>query len=241
MGKRNTGFQHSRKPMNVIRNFKDVSLHPITFMRITPDELDKADYVLLDELSHNQLGPFVKLYLSKKNFFTVFFTCINFLFFIAVITLSYFYKTTIHLSTGIELFHLLCGILLALFLIPLHELIHKIAYKAQGAERTWIYTNLRKFYFLAIADKFVANRKEFVIIALAPFVIITLILLALLFFLSPSWQLTILGAIVTHNVCCTGDFGLLSYFDFHRSKQLITFDDKQKGATFFYYRKKSSV
>jgi len=213
----------------------------ITFMKIIPEELEKAGYVLLDELGHNQLGPFVKLYLSKKTFFTVFFTSVNFLFFIAVIALAYFYRVTIHLSTGVELLHLLCGIGLAIFLIPFHEFIHELAYKTQGAKRTSYYVNFRKFYFLVMADKFIVNRKEFTIVALAPFVIITLILLVLLFSLSPLWQLTVLSTILTHSICCTGDFGLLSYFDFHRRKQLITFDDKEKKSTFFYYRSKSGV
>jgi hypothetical protein len=210
-------------------------------MKITPEELKKTNYVLLDEISYNQLMPFVKLYLSKKNFSSLFFTCIYLLFFIAFIMLAFFYKITLHVSAGIELLQLLYGILLALFLIPLHELIHMLAYKAQGAQKTWVYVNLRKFYFLAIADKFVANRKEFIVVVLAPFVIITLSLLALLFFLSPLWQLTVLGAIVTHSICCAGDFGLLSYLEVHRNKQLITLDDKQKNSTFFYYRNESSV
>jgi hypothetical protein len=210
-------------------------------MKITPEELCEPNYVLLDELNLNQLGPFVNLYLSKRNFFTVFFISINFLFFIAAISLVYYYKISIHISIGTALNHLLYGVLFALFLIPIHELIHSLAYKIQGAERTHIKVNLKKFYFLAIADKFVANRKEFIIVALAPFVIITLALLALLFFLSPMWQLTVLGTLVTHSICCTGDFGLLSYFDFHKDKQVVTFDDEEKNVTYFYCRAKSNI
>jgi hypothetical protein len=205
-------------------------------MKITPDELKKAGYSLLDELSHSQLGPFVKLYMNKKNAVTIIFTCINFLFFLAIVALILFYKSTRQLSIGLVLLYLLYGIGLALLLIPLHELIHKLAYKAQGARRTSVYVNLRRFYFLAMADKFVANRKEFTIVALAPFVVITLSLLTIVFFLNPLWQVSVLSAIITHNICCTGDFGLLSYFDFHKNKQVITFDDKENKSTFFYCR-----
>jgi hypothetical protein len=33
---------------------------------------------------------------------------------------------------------------------------------------------------------------------------------------------------------CSGDFGLLSYFDVHRDKEMVTYDDKAAGRSYFY-------
>ena len=126
------------------------------------------------------------------------------------------------------------GVIFAFGLIPIHEYIHVLAYKSQGAVRTSYDANLRKFYFMAIADKFVANKKEFQIVALAPFVIISTVLLAVLFLTGQLWSYTILGILFTHTAFCSGDFGLLSYFDFHKDKNIVTFDDKENGITYFY-------
>ena len=78
--------------------------------------------------------------------------------------------------------HFSYGIVIAFVLIPIHEYIHVQAYKWQGAKQTAYDVNWKKFYFMATADQFVASRKEFQIVALAPFVVITALLLFLLFF-----------------------------------------------------------
>ena len=88
------------------------------------------------------------------------------------------------------------------------------------------------------ADKFVTNKKEFMFIALAPFVIINAIFLILLIFVSQPWALTILGVLFTHTAFSSGDFGLLSYFDFHKSLDVVTIDNKEKGESYFYGKKK---
>ena len=137
-------------------------------------------------------------------------------------------------SFGDQFAHLSYGIALAFVLLPLHEYIHVLAYKSQGATNTSYGANLKKFYFMAIADKFVANRKEFTIVALAPFAFITASLVLILYFVSSTWEITILGVLLTHTSMCSGDFGLLSFFAFHKDKDVATYDDKENGVSFFY-------
>jgi hypothetical protein len=109
-----------------------------------------------------------------------------------------------------------------------------LAYKSQGALHTSYDANLKKFYFLAVADKFVANKREFRIVALAPIVVISAVLLILTFFTGPLWTLTVLGALLVHTAFCSGDFGLLSYFDFHKDKDIVTYDDRKERVSYFY-------
>ena len=90
---------------------------------------------------------------------------------------------------------------------------------------------------MALADKFVANRKEFQIVALLPFIVISTTLLILLCFAGQVWSFTILGVLLTHTAFCSGDFGLLSYFDYHKDKDVVTYDDIENRISYFYGKK----
>jgi hypothetical protein len=80
----------------------------------------------------------------------------------------------------------------------------------------------------------VANKKEFQVIALAPFVLITSMLTLLLFLVKGNWILTIAGVLVAHTAMCSGDFGLLSYFEFQKEKAVVTYDDVHAGVSYFF-------
>ncbi|MBK7234060.1 MAG: DUF3267 domain-containing protein [Saprospiraceae bacterium] len=121
-----------------------------------------------------------------------------------------------------------------MLLIPLHEYIHVLAYKSQGATNTSYDVNLKKFYFMALADKFVANKREFKIAALAPFIVITTTLIILLFLANTNLKLTISAVLFAHTAMCSGDFGLLSYFEFNKEKQIVTYDDVENKISYFY-------
>lgn len=72
---------------------------------------------------------------------------------------------------------------------------------------------------MALADKFVANKREFEVVALAPFIIITTSRLILLFVAYTIWTLTISSVLLAHTAMCSGDFGLLRFFEFHKHKE----------------------
>ena len=119
------------------------------------------------------------------------------------------------------------GILIAFAIIPFHEWIHALAYKLVGAKQTSFDVNLKKFYFLAIADKFVANKREFQFVALAPFVIISITLIIVFLLTENTVKILLLSALTMHSACCSGDFALLSYFEFNKDKEIVTYDDKE--------------
>jgi hypothetical protein len=207
-------------------------------MNIKPEELTNNGYVLIDELGHKELIPFVKTYLKKRTPISLFYTAINVLIAAAILFWFWYCYNTEGFFFGNGLSHLSYGFAIAFGLIPLHEYIHVLAYKSQGAPNTSYDANLKKFYFMAIADKFVANKKEFRIVALAPFVVVSAIILILLLFSNQLWTFTLLGILLTHTAFSSGDFGLLSYFDFHKDKNVVTYDDKENGISFFYGKPK---
>lgn len=207
-------------------------------MNLNPDSLEPEGYVLLDKLDHLQLIPFVRMYINKRTRFAMLYMLANLLAFgsAGFFLLRYYRAGEYSLGEGLTYFSF--GIASVFALLPLHEFIHVLAYKAQGAKKTSYDANLKKFYFLAVADRFVANRREFQIVALSPFVIISSIGLLLLNFTSPHWTMTVLGALLIHTSFCSGDFGLLSYFDFHKDMEVVTYDDKDNRVSYFYGLKK---
>jgi hypothetical protein len=203
-------------------------------MKLSPDALATSRYTLLDKLDHHNLIPFIQRYLYKRTFSTLLYLFFNLAGIIGTLVYIIVLIRDGNISIGNSLSHLSYGIALTFLLIPLHEFIHVLAYKSQGAVNTSYDANLKKFYFLAIADKFVASKKEFRIVALAPFVVISIGLFVLFPFVTINWQISLLGIFITHTACCSGDFGMLGYFDYHKDKIILTYDDKEEKTTYFY-------
>jgi hypothetical protein len=205
-------------------------------MRIEPQDLNSSDYILIFKLEHKAIIPFVKENLNKLTFISVFFYGTNTALLAACITIIYKQKVYLNTSIADIIAYFNSGFLFALLLIPIHELIHVLAYKFVGAKETSIDYNLKKFYFLAIANNFVVNKKEFTFVALAPFVLVTSILIASYFFVGTYWQISILSTLFLHSALCAGDFGLLNFFHISKNRNLLLFDDAKNKVSFFYGR-----
>jgi len=207
-------------------------------MNLKPEDLEENGYVLLDEMNHVEIKPFVKKYITKGTWYA-------YLYYLSVL-LSFsfliFFCIKLHHSGNYPISRILLrvsfGVLLTFALIPFHELIHGIAYKLLGAKNTSYDVHLKKFYFLAIADKFVTSKREFQIIALAPFLIISLALLIASFSTGEPWKVTLFTTLTIHSFACSGDFALLSYFEFNKKKNVVSYDDKENKVSFFYGREK---
>ena len=205
-------------------------------MDIKPEELAANGYQLNAQMEHNNIVPFIGLYLKKKTTVTI---CYNlFLISLAVILGFWIYvamtKYGYEISTCLN--YLSYGIALSFVLIPLHEFLHVKAYQWQGAKHTAYVVKLKKLYFLAVADKFVANKKEFTKVALAPLVIISLLGVLVLFFTSIIWSVGILGLLLTHALLSAGDISLVSYFQYYASAEVVTYDDTTLQISYFYHK-----
>lgn len=205
-------------------------------MNLKPEELIPNGYILLEELGHMELVPFVRLYMTKPTKSARIYLASNLIVLCVLLTYLWINYGSPGFQFGDALTHFSYGLALAFCLVPIHEYIHVLAYKSQGAMNTSYDANWKKFYFMAVADQFVANKKEFQMVALAPFVVITITLTILFLFTSVLWSFTILGILLTHTAFCSGDFGLLSYFDFHQDKNLVTYDDRKKKTSYFYFK-----
>ena len=107
-----------------------------------------------------------------------------------------------------------------------------------GAKETSYDMNLRKFYFLAVAHRFVANKTEFHVAALAPLLTISVVLISFIFFAGHSWTIALLTTLMIHGSFCSGDFALLNYFQVNNDQEVVTYNDKENNVSFFYGRAK---
>lgn len=203
-------------------------------MYISPNQLQEEGYTELDVLNHQELLPFVRTYIKKRTAFSIlYYSTTAVAAGLTVFLLVYRIRTpNYHFAN--QFLYACIGFLLTFALVPLHEYIHVLAYHSQGAKQTSYDVNFKKFYFMALADKFVASKKEFQVVALAPFVSISLSLIMALFFVNDNWRMALSVILFMHTSMCAGDFGLLSYFEFHKDKEVVTYDVVNEKITYFY-------
>ena len=123
-------------------------------------------------------------------------------------------------------------------LIVVHEFLHGLALKIEGAPRVSYGGNIKKFIFYAEADQFVMGRKQFEFVALAPFILIKTISLTgiFLFFNVPAVYFFII-LMCLHSLFCAGDMALLAFFYEYKSSEVYTYDSKEEGKSYFYKAK----
>ena len=124
------------------------------------------------------------------------------------------------------------------FLIAIHEIIHALAYKMVGAKKLSFGMRLRKFLFFVMADKQVLSYKQFKIVALAPALTIAALTIAgmALTYNHPMFYF-FLSVFGIHSLFTGGDLGLLTYFENRKNDEILTFDVKEEGKTYFYRKK----
>ena len=82
-----------------------------------------------------------------------------------------------------------------------------------------------------------ASRNGFIFLAVSPFIVVSLLMLAGFIFVGGYASYTYISAMFFHATMCAGDFALSSYFEYHRDMELYTFDDVRNKTSYFYYKK----
>jgi len=211
-------------------------------MKITPPELESPDssYVLEEVLEHDQMIAFLKTHGKQAGVWLWRYRILNLLFFLLLTVLSSYYLAAGKLS-GDQLFQSVSLGFAATFLcIPLHEYLHVLAYRSQGAKNTSYGVDWKHLVFMALADEFVAGYKEFRVIALTPFFCISLLAIVGALVSPVPYSIGFLTALLIHSSFCYGDFGLLNYMKNQGQEDVVTFDRVGEKKTYFYKRKKVS-
>ena len=206
-------------------------------MELRPQDLKKEGYELLSSLQHDEIIPFLKESFQLKSNLVRWFNRWNLLLLGILVGLFILdYLRVEDFKWGIRFLYVSWGVLLSFLLIPLHEFLHSLAYKYVGAKHTSYDANWKKLYFMAMADQFVANHKEFKIVALTPLMVISTGLLVLAAFPIGLWRFAIISILLTHSLFSSGDIALLNYFETYKSKGLVTYDDKSERMSYFFLK-----
>jgi hypothetical protein len=206
----------------------------------TEELLNNSNFELINEVEYSNLKPFIFDEIGKKSFIIkiygilqiaalVILTVIISIYFVGLIK-NGLYKREI-LTIG---FSVLFSFTL---LIPVHELIHATAFLILGKKDIGFGMQWKKFLFYAESNRQVINRKEMVIVALAPFISVLIAGLGcFLFANSKVVSLSGLVIVLLHFMFCGGDFAIISFFNRNKPFEMYTFDDRSLKKSYFFRR-----
>lgn len=195
---------------------------------------DKSQFEQLAMLPYNEMVPFVQEQFKDRTNITRLYIVVNIIILIVMIILGAWQVGAERIGAVVLISATFLGFFASLtVLIPIHEAIHAAAYKWAGAPKVSFGSNWKKFYFYAAADRFVADAKSFKIIALAPFIVISTVLIILIFIVPIWWQWLLWGTLLIHTGACAGDFGMLGFYERYKGKDVFTFDDVTEKKAYF--------
>lgn len=199
------------------------------------DLKDTARFKLIKTLHYTGIIEFVFKNIQNKNLPSRFYTFFNLFILVIIIGLSVSGFQNDLFNFKDYIFSFLWGFLSgSIFVIPLHELIHGLAYKLKGAPKINFGADLGQAIFYVAADNFVIGKKTFFFVAIAPFVTINILALFLINFSGPSSIISILFFLLFHNIMCIGDFAMISFFVENKAKELFTYDDHKERTSYIY-------
>jgi Putative zincin peptidase len=199
-----------------------------------PEDLeDPSKYRQIVTVPYDNLIDFVLDYLRRKSGLMVFFWSVCLLTLVVALTVRInisgyypFKNIMLHSTLGLIVFPLLS--------IPLHEILHVIPFFLAGARKIRVGMELKQYIFYVTAHRYVVNARQFRIIALVPFILVSIALFILVLFLPGLWKWSLSLLLFVHTTMCAGDFALLNLFWLNRKKKIYTWDDADEKMAYFY-------
>jgi uncharacterized membrane protein len=164
-------------------------------------------------------------------------TPVNLLFFVICLLfllLSTYLKAYTIDGTNTFIHWLLGFVILPLLSIPFHEILHIIPYYLMGARNMRVGMDLKQLLVYVTAHRQVASPGQFIIVALVPFLTISIILIAMIVILPGNWKWSLSTFMFVHATMCAGDIALLNFYYVNRDKKIYTWDDADEKIAYFY-------
>ena len=207
--------------------------------RLKPDAetLQKENgYRKILELDFSEMIPFVLENIRLRGIIPFFYMTINALSLLFIIIYAVWSVRVGPLSAGKAFWQILAGVLAgSIAVIPPHEILHGLAYRILGARKIRFGADFQQFIFYVTADHFPISKRELAFLAMTPFVLINMVIIAL----TAAWasHITLFSAslLLSHNIMCIGDFAIISYA-FSQKGTLYTFDDIGNKRSYFFKR-----
>jgi hypothetical protein len=198
-----------------------------------PEELSGGEYVLTGEMTHDTMIEFVvEHFLRKTSWLTRVHHAMSIATLAAIVAVALVqHRGVLH---GLAAF-VLALVTLVLVILPLHELLHAAGYRAVGArDIRWSYS-WRMLAVWVVAHRFVAGTRAFLVVALAPFVVLNPLLIAAAI-VFPQHALYVLFVLLLHLHGAAGDWALMNFVWLNRARGFWTWDDATIGKSYFYGR-----
>ncbi len=194
---------------------------------------DETRFRQILKVPYKELIPFIFEYLRKSTLLIITFWSACLLFFVILVMIR------INISgvfAGSEiLLHTFLGlIIMPLFCVPVHELLHIIPYYGSGARNIRVGMDLKQYLFYVTAHRYVASPVQFKIVAFFPFLVISITTILLILLLPGLWKWSLSVFLFVHATMCAGDFALLNFYFLNRNKKIYTWDDADEKIAYFY-------
>ncbi len=194
---------------------------------------DQSKYRQILAVPYSDLTGFVLDYLRKKSELMVLYwsLCLVFLGIAIIVRIDiagYFPLKNI-------VFHSILGLVIfPLLSVPLHEFLHVIPFYLVGARNIRAGMDIKQYIFYVTAHRHVTNAKQFRIIALVPFLMVTIVFLFLVLYVTGLWKWSLSLFLFVHTTMCAGDFALLNFYWLNKEKKIFTWDDVDEKMAYFY-------
>jgi hypothetical protein len=194
---------------------------------------DHTKYRQILSISYHDLIPFIFDYLKRKSGVVVFFgaACLIYLCIAIKIRMNisgYFPRADI-------LFHSVVGLLVfPLLFIPVHEFLHILPYFLTGAKKIRVGMDLKQYLFYVTAHRYVTTPVQFIIVALTPFLLLSLAFILFVFLMPGLWKWSFSLFLFVHATMCAGDFAMINFYYLNRHKKIYAWDDADQKMAYFY-------
>ena len=204
-----------------------------------PEDLNYENgYELVKELRHDDIVEFVLSQIKQLRWPMVLFYGLNLILLFLIGAFTAGNIVHLYISWGLYWQFLAYGLIAGMILIiPIHELLHGMAYKLAGAPKVKFGADLRQMMFYASAPGFVAEKYAFYVVAFTPFILISLLFISGIVYGSMHVQWGSLVALFIHSTMCIGDFAMVNFFASFPGKEVYTYDDKQEKTSYFFLKK----
>lgn len=125
---------------------------------------------------------------------------------------------------------IVCG---SILIIPIHELLHGLAYRILGARKIIFGADPAQLIFYVTADRYTVSGRQIHLLTLTPFLLINIITLTISMALFRDKLLFTAFFLLFHNMMCIGDFAI-SGFVSKTGGKIYTFDEPEKKVSYFY-------
>ena len=204
---------------------------------MTVTDLKQPDHFeLIGTIDHKAIHAWVRLYLFSVSPVTFAYWTLNCCVIAAVVlvwpgvnkgTMDTFSILSLGMSGG------------WILLLPVHEYVHALAYRATGASDARVVYTLRRLTAHCIAPGHVVSGRQFAFVGLAPFLVLNSVLvMGVLVAPTEALRMALLGVLLFHIGACSGDVAFVQYLWLHRTDELYTYDDAHTPQSFFYRKKK---